>query len=179
MWAVGTSHDGPLIMHWNGVQWSNIPGPRSIEGGTLKGVTAVSINDIWAVGYTNIGTLIIHWDGKNWNVVTSPRPGRESTLVSISASSATNIWAVGYYKEQATGEERTLVLLWNGLTWNVLSSPNLKAEQRLSGVVAKSSEEVWVVGFMADDEDKPYQPLIAYFSQAPCKEFKSPSTSTP
>ena len=51
IWAVGggfgSSHPGPLVMHFDGKQWSQVTVPGN---GSLIGVTAVSTDDVWAVG---------------------------------------------------------------------------------------------------------------------------------
>ena len=46
MWAVGetqgSSGFGPLIEHWNGVDWTVVPSPDPGLGSTLQSVTATS-----------------------------------------------------------------------------------------------------------------------------------------
>ncbi|HEV2373132.1 MAG TPA: hypothetical protein VGS19_13275 [Streptosporangiaceae bacterium] len=83
-WAVGyyssraTGYIGvPLILHWNGSVWSQVPSPNPNHypiGSRLNGVTAVTPADAWAVGlYHNSSgaqdTLILHWNGTVWSVV--------------------------------------------------------------------------------------------------------------
>lgn len=75
-WAVGgtspvTATTRPVIMHWNGVAWKNVPGPAG--GGTLLGVAASSARSAWAVGSAYrahashpVKTLIVHWNGARW-----------------------------------------------------------------------------------------------------------------
>ncbi|HEY0069831.1 MAG TPA: hypothetical protein VGE04_07680, partial [Chloroflexia bacterium] len=68
VWAVGAYDDpndprlgAPLAMHWDGVQWTVVPGPDAgDEGGRLESVVSLGSNDVWAVGAPN---LTAHWDG--------------------------------------------------------------------------------------------------------------------
>jgi hypothetical protein len=81
-WAVGwsaASGGQTTIIHWDGSQWTSVPGPIvGSGGGLLSSVYMVSATDGWAVGYdaTSSGkSLIVHWDGMTWNVVaTLPLP---------------------------------------------------------------------------------------------------------
>src|SRR5260370_24813295 len=40
----------PLIEHWDGLQWSIVPGPQLTGQAMLYGVAASSPGDVWAVG---------------------------------------------------------------------------------------------------------------------------------
>src|SRR5438477_1156842 len=51
--------------------WATVPSSNSQNGtGFLRGVAAISPNDMWAVGYSQITngqpTLALHWDGSSW-----------------------------------------------------------------------------------------------------------------
>src|SRR5205814_1467768 len=97
-----------------------LPAPSYIDGGFLRGVTAVSAHDIWAVGYTtSFSTLILHWDGTRWGFVPSPTVvGASNLLYSVAAVSANDVWAVG----AANG---TLTMHWNGTAWSIMPSPSI------------------------------------------------------
>lgn len=79
IWAVGITNPtrcgfsgrncGTLTEHWNGVRWTVVasPNPPSVYLNMLRGVSAVSGDDIWAVGTTDYtSTLIVHWNGTSW-----------------------------------------------------------------------------------------------------------------
>jgi hypothetical protein len=95
VWAVGfyvtaQNQDRPrktLIEHWDGTSWKVVPSPNVGGPNTqtisneLRGVTAISANDVWAFGDTNaflgsgnITNLVLHWDGTSWKIVPSPSP---------------------------------------------------------------------------------------------------------
>jgi hypothetical protein len=156
VWAVGSSHDGrlpsrTLIEHWDGTQWSIVLSPSpDRQFNELRGVAALSPNDVWAVGYrggtrteTPIETLILHWDGTSWTQVTSPNvPGGANQLFGITAISANDIWAVG-----AAGGA-PLSMHWNGSLWSVVPlgvETGLRTE-KLTAVSGSASNDVWAVG---------------------------------
>jgi hypothetical protein len=84
VWAVGTIHENgrleTLTAHWDGTTWTRIASPNAddISTNTLRGVAAISSNDVWAVGsffdYSRGGysTLTMHWNGTQWTIIPSP-----------------------------------------------------------------------------------------------------------
>ena len=155
-WAVGSSLNGnlpsrTLIQHWNGTQWSIVSSPSpDKQFNELRGVAAVSANDVWAVGYrggttsaTPIETFILHWNGTAWTQVMSPNvPTGANQLFGITAITANDIWAVG----SAAGAP--LAVHWNGSTWNVATvevGSGLSTE-KLTAVSGKAANDVWAVG---------------------------------
>jgi len=156
VWAVGGSHNGrlpsrTLIKHWDGVMWTIIPSPSpDSQFNELRGVAALSANNVWAVGYrggtnsgTPIETLILHWDGSSWTQVPSPNlSGGASQLFGITAISANDIWAVG-----SVGGA-PLAMHWNGSVWNITSlgvGSGLSTE-KLTAVSGVAANDVWAVG---------------------------------
>lgn len=155
-WAVGSSLNGnlpsrTLIQHWNGTQWSIVSSPSpDKQFNELRGVAALSANDVWAVGYrggtkseTPIETFILHWNGTAWTQVASPNiPTGANQLFGITAIAANDIWAVG----SVAGAP--LAVHWNGNTWNVATaevSSGLSTE-KLTAVSGKAANDVWAVG---------------------------------
>lgn len=155
-WAVGGSHNGrlpsrTLIEHWNGIMWTIIPSPSpDTQFNELRGVAALSANNVWAVGYrggtksdTPIETLILHWDGSSWTQVPSPNvSGGANQLFGITAISANDIWAVG----SAAGAP--LAMHWNGSAWGLVSigvGSGLSTE-KLTAVSGAAANDVWAVG---------------------------------
>ncbi len=163
-WAVGyhqlagaAPFDSTLVEYWNGVAWKRQPSPNpGTDYNFLNGVAATSSNNVWAVGcYDNGGAeqpLVEHWDGSAWQVQPSPDPGgstSSSCLDAVAATSSTNAWAVGYYDN---GGLKTLVLHWDGSTWQPQPSPDLGVGglNELFGVSATSSNNAWAVGYYDD-----------------------------
>jgi len=110
-WAVGffvdaANQDRPqktLIEHWDGTSWKVVPSPNVGGPNTqtisnqLRGVIAVSANDVWAFGDTDafgpskIINLVLHWNGTAWAIVPSPDPNPRHTLIDDVISGGTVI----------------------------------------------------------------------------------------
>lgn len=160
IWAVGSyrsSLSAPeqmLTMHWDGSDWTIIPSPNPGSSyNILRGVTAVSTDDVWAVGYYDAGsnpdqTMILHWNGSQWEIVPSANaPTGFSLLYSVDASASGDVWAVGYNSNPPGGQVRTLVQHWDGTSWTLVNSPNPGSNYNsLTGVSVVSANDVWAVG---------------------------------
>jgi hypothetical protein len=145
VWAVGEMglDNQALILRWDGTRWRAV---RNACGTGLKGITAVSANDIWAVG----DSTTCHFDGRRWRIVPSPQPRPDLDeiaypLEDISAVSANDIWTVGarvidnvYYLTYVSIFEH-----WDGSQWTLMDDP---LGQILYGVEAVAANDVWAVG---------------------------------
>jgi hypothetical protein len=110
-------------------------------------VLAPGRSDAWALGGTYPTNspghpVAVRWNGRRWSRVAMPDVG--GGIVAASAVSPSDIWAV-------TGVPADL-LHWNGRHWSVVrrwpeprAGSGLTAAQ-LTGVVAVSSTNVWVLG---------------------------------
>jgi hypothetical protein len=119
-WAVGffveaLNQDRPqktFTEHWDGTSWTVVPSPNVGGPNTqtisnqLRGVIAVSANDVWAFGDTDrfgpskITNLVLHWNGTAWSIVPSPSPNPRHTLIDDVIAGGTvipqgNLWLVG------------------------------------------------------------------------------------
>jgi hypothetical protein len=119
-WAVGffvetLNGDRPqktLTEHWDGTSWTVVPSPNvggpdtQTISNQLRGVIAVSANDVWAFGDTDdfgpskIKNLVLHWNGTAWSIVPSPSPNPRHTLIDDVIAGGTvipqgNLWLVG------------------------------------------------------------------------------------
>ncbi len=156
VWAVGSSNSGSLpsrtlIQHWDGARWNIVPSPSpDSQINELRGVAALSANNVWAVGYrggtrnaTPIETLMLHWNGTSWSQMPSPNvAGGANQLFGITALASNDIWAVG-----GAGSS-PLTLHWDGSTWRVVPirlGGGLSTE-RLNAISGTSSNDVWAVG---------------------------------
>ncbi len=170
VWAVGSRNPtgfastNPLIDHWNGTAWTNVPAPAATGGSKshLDGVVGFSPTNAWAVGRSATArALVEHWNGTAWSIVPvpDPTPPAGNTLASaqltgVSAVSPTDIWAVGSYSLGGialTG--LTLTMHYDGTAWTVVPSPNIPGGTTfnpertvLNGVAAAGHSDVWAVG---------------------------------
>jgi hypothetical protein len=160
VWAVGT---GGLAAHWDGSQWTVVP---TGTGGALLEITALAHDDVWAVGTAGDRTLTLHWNGVQWTVVPSPNVGVGfNGLVGVSGVSSGDVWAVGGFKSDSD-HYRTLTLHWNGVSWNVVPSPNLgedDADNISVGIAAVGANDVWATGEYFDRAALHYLPLVMHW----------------
>jgi hypothetical protein len=138
-----------FTMHWDGVAWTRIPSP-SVPGtlNILRGITAITANDVWAVGYYWVGnnnaTLAMHWDGTQWTIVPTPNTARETSFFAVDALASNDVWAVGEYYNSGA---HTFSAHWDGTQWNPVYGPNLGTlDDELLAVVALAPNDVWAVG---------------------------------
>ena len=152
--------------------WKLIPGanPSATYNG-LRGVAAITTNDVWAVGaYSKTQNthqpLIEHWNGTKWSVILSPSPDLSANLLyGVTAISAQDAWAVGNYFSRTNGAEETLIDHWNGTKWTVASNPNpSSSENGLNGVTAVSASNVWAVGQYIPNGGGNTEPLIEHWN---------------
>jgi hypothetical protein len=101
VWVVGEAFNRqmlrtvPYVLRWNGTGWHHITIPNAPEGG-LRGVAALSPNNIYAVGHQNGSrTLIARWNGNTWSQESAPSPGVHSSLNDAFATSTGVVGAVG------------------------------------------------------------------------------------
>ena len=170
IWAVGHSYTfsngQPLILHWNGVQWSNVPAPDTGDFGRLYSVDAVSANDVWAIGTEyhqgNQDTIIHHWNGQQWNVFPSVDVGPfVQEWRSINARAANDIWAVGYHLEVFGVAQvfQTSIIHFDGTSWSVVPSPNVNQRSNyLWDVAPVAQNNAYAVGFF--DTGTAYRTMI-------------------
>jgi hypothetical protein len=92
-----------------------------------------------------------HWDGTAWSLVPAPNVGATSKLSGVAAVSANDVWAVGRYSDPSTDWwDQTLVLNWDGASWDQVPSPNPGFTSELHSVAAVSANGVWAVGFAGE-----------------------------
>ncbi len=97
-------------------------------------------------------------------------------LLGVSALSTSDVWAVGYYESASDLQSRTLIEHWNGTSWNVVTSPNLKVDvNRLTGVVAISANNVWAVGYSLNNRSQYSQNLIEHWNGTSWSIMPSPN----
>jgi hypothetical protein len=177
---------GPLIEHWDGNAWGQMP---MTGAGQLATIAAVSPTDVWALGTEPVSDVVVdqpiaeHWDGSSWQRVPIPKPksADEAYLVDTAVASATDIWAVGYWAGSGPRGYRTLVEHWDGTAWKIVRSPSPLAGSLLNGVTAVSAQDAWAVGRTvtkfrpSHPSTTPVQTLVLHWNGAVWKRVKSPS----
>ncbi len=162
-----------------GRAWKVVASPNpSPNSDYLRGVAAISTNNVWTVGDDLVGTnkgdmidqtLIEHWNGSSWSVVASPNPGtgpNGNALKAVAAVSVNDVWAVGF----ASGVG-ALIEHWNGSRWSVVANPGNGV---LSALTVVSANDIWAVG----DDGGPTKTLIMHWNGTRWSVVASPSPST-
>lgn len=138
-----------------------LPGPT--DGGIqLTDISVIAADDIWAVGYIWTAgerrTLAVHYDGSSWTVTPTPNPGKDSGvsagLNAIAAIASNDIWAAGDVQVNADGPMDTLVMHWDGATWQIVPSPGVSTVTELgysfSEIEVVSAKDIWFTGTRGD-----------------------------
>jgi hypothetical protein len=167
VWAVGSYFDYSaevghgLIMRWDGNQWLQSPSPSIGRYSVLTAVAAVSADDAWAVGYYDLDDpdsnlpLTLHWNGQSWRHVPAPNPGgrNETRIEEVGVSPTGVVWAAGWYIAEAGGGgvNRTLIMKWDGVDWNIVPSPNVGSSgNSIRTLEIVADNDIWAGGLYYD-----------------------------
>jgi hypothetical protein len=158
------------------------PNPEVIS--FLNGVTALSSQDIWTVGghndflNTHHLTLTEQWNGTTWNTSDSANKSKtENELFAVSAVSTNDIWAVGIY-QKGNVPGKSLIEHWNGTSWQISPSPNVKGvENVLVSVSAISTNDVWAIGYTEQNLSN-YQTLTEHWDGTKWSIIASPNVGS-
>jgi len=143
-WRTDSSRSMPVILHWNGRAWRQVPSPAP-PGAFLNSVSVTSPANAWVVGgYSadrSVGStrpIALHWNGSAWRRVPVPA-GAAAELTGVSATSASNAWAVGGPLGGTTG----FVLHWDGSSWTQVPSAPASAGEPIA-VAATATDYAWL-----------------------------------
>ncbi len=115
----------------------------------------------------------LSWSPQHVGVLSS---AQSSSLSAIGAWSEHDIWAVGWIEN--TSSKETLVLHYNGRSWNRVSSPNVAGQQdnALLGLTVISPTDIWAVGY-AVGVTNAEQPLVEHYNGKKWSIVPTPSTN--
>jgi hypothetical protein len=113
----------------------------------LNGVAVTTGCIAWAVGsYSDGGRsarlLIERFDGHQW--VVQPTPVLNGQLSDVAAVSPDDAFAVGF------SGQRSLILHWDGKSWQMIASGVREKHSPLSGIAMTSPTDAWAVGTTPD-----------------------------
>jgi hypothetical protein len=186
VWVVGDHRAGigrndAMAAHWNGTTWTREPVPNGNPGGInhLHGVAAAG-GTVWAVGTygdpnspSNRRKLILQHAGGSWQLSAAPRVATYEHLAAIDATGPADAWAVGSASsDMQSAPSVPLVLRWNGTGWVSMALP-APASTVLTGVDARTSSDVWVVGSSRDATGA--QPYVARFDGNSWRRVATPA----
>jgi hypothetical protein len=137
LWAVGYLHNQPLIIHFDGEDWTR--SETEVTGAT-NAAAPLTPTDVWAVG-----APIQRFDGTAWIEVAGVRSGGE--LTSVAAISQSDVWAVGLQGLKTEGQSRALVLRFDGRRWKAVEGSSIAGSDALTGVDALADGTLLAVGY--------------------------------
>src|SRR5439155_17696293 len=121
----------------------------------------------------------------NWTFVPSPSVESvspsivvDNTLQGIEAIAPDDVWTVGYANNPSGPQYsiQTLALHWDGSAWSIVATPNAPTDwNRLYGVAATSSNDVWAVGASQDIASVPGRTLAGHWDGTAWSIVPSPS----
>ncbi|AKG43902.1 hypothetical protein ACWD33_05260 [Streptomyces xiamenensis] len=96
-YPVTTGH--PVVHHWDGTGWTQLPTPPVPAGTELDHVTVAGPDDVYVAGYAEgedagpAVPAVVHWDGSSWRDIT----GSLSSLYlnAITADGHGGLWVTG------------------------------------------------------------------------------------
>jgi len=122
VWVAGYSEGDPggdggpraEVWRWSGSAWRLAAVPTFHSSNMMRGVVAISADDVWAFGDTDYdGAMALHLQGNGWVGVDLPDvytgPAGLDLLYGGGASGANDLWAVGA-AAPSSGQSTALVL---------------------------------------------------------------------
>lgn len=133
----------PLILSWNGKQWTAVPAPRVGRNlDILSGVSCTTPRTCVGVGADGtigskrfkVAALTEAFNGSRWSVVPNPAASQNpSLLYGLSCAASDRCTAVGQ------GAAGMLTESWNGKSWSILGSRALLGDQLVGIACTKSA----------------------------------------
>lgn len=130
---------------------------------------------------TCLSTSLTFAQSGAWTLLSSPNVGTNGNhLFGVAAVSANDIWAVGDYNDGPNMyHSRTLAEHWNGSSWSIVASPNPATgssdDDQLQAVAAVSSNNVWAVGYISNNDIFAARTLIEHWNGASWSVVPSPN----
>ncbi|MGZ5291922.1 MAG: hypothetical protein ACXWEH_06335, partial [Actinomycetota bacterium] len=135
VWAVGSLHNGPLMIHFDGDAWSR--SDTEVRGVT-NAIAPVTPDDAWAAG-----SPIQRFDGSAWSDVAQVRS--DGVLYGVAAVGPNDVWAVG---ARPVGEgSKALVMRFDGSRWTAVQGQSIPGSDELRDIDTLPDETVLAVGF--------------------------------
>ena len=166
--AVGQAYFGnsvyaPVALNWNGASWTLDTPPDPAGGGYFNAVSCTSSSTCTAVGIGADGDsgLIEQWNGTAWSAVASPKPAGLTSVAFSGVSCIGPAWCttVGYGYNGTVYQ--TLIEMWSGGAWNVVSSPSQGSDSNyLQSVDCFSATSCSAVGYSSPSAGNQTESLV-------------------
>jgi hypothetical protein len=147
-----------LAEEWNGTSWTIVSSPNvDAQENGLQAVSCISaVFCVAAGGYADSSgdfyTLIEEWNGASWSVVASPNlSSPDNNFEGVTCVNVGFCVATGAAGNFTNGPIETLIEMWNGTSWGLVSSPNTGEDSVLVGVTCVSVAFCMSSGYYRDD----------------------------
>ncbi len=148
----------------------------------LRGIAALSPDDVWAVGYyvttDNFLNLAMHWDGTTWTITPTPNLAQplNDLLKKVTAIASDNVWAIG-------GHGLAYSIRWDGSQWSEVDIPPIVnrgsvVSNNLQDLASTSSTDIWAVGSM-DSLEGGFWTLTVHWNGTEWLQVPTPNKSGP
>ncbi len=190
VWAMGNGthsqdpdNTDPAFEHWDGSQWTLVPGQRTLEDEEIMmGSDAAGPDDVWAVG--SVGQRfqddrqieIQHWDGASWSFVPADQVSINNVLDGVAVVSTNDVWAVGSKEVAGGSRDHSLIEHWDGTRWSAVPIPDPSGGDFLHKVAVVSANDVWAVGTYAPNLQT--LPLAMHWNGRRWTQFPVPAHPT-
>lgn len=135
-WAAGYDYDIarqqtiPLILHWDGSEWSNVSVPTFDHTAELRAITARAADDIYAAGTQTDAdgfphALILHYDGSGWSVIPDSALTDFGTWFRAMTTVDGEVWAAGQSNDLNLGITQRQVDCSGGCAADLTGDGNL------------------------------------------------------
>jgi hypothetical protein len=136
VWAVGYLHRQPLIVHYDGTEWSR---SQTEVPGVAKAIEPITGADAWTAG-----APIQRFEGETWTqAAVIPADGELFGIASVSGS---DVWAVGL-RRVSQDVTKSLVMRFDGRRWRVVPGHGVPGSDALTAIDALSDQTVLAVGY--------------------------------
>lgn len=116
-----------------------------------------------------------------WTGVQPPDPGGtadQNVLLGVTVLSPCDAWAVGYFLTSG-GAFRTLIVHWDGASWQHAPSPTPGVNSSLSAVAATSARNAWAVGAFNNGPGTGNKTLVLHWNGTSWRQVRSPAPGGP
>ena len=171
VYAVGQRDDAttdtPLVLHWNGGSWNDIPVPGA-SGSFLQGVS-VRNGEVWAVGQTDDATrqakpFAEHLSHGVWTAQTPTGLGTPfSDVTGVAATGPDSAWMTGTAYDAAAGKQIPLLAQHDAAGWHAVAAPDPGTGDTVFGGISAAGGTVWAVGYAKTDAGR--SPLVELHRQ--------------
>jgi hypothetical protein len=172
-WNTQISGLQTLVLHWNGSAWKAVPSRNYLTDETR--VSAIDrvpgSKSVWMAGQhsANTGaarTLTERYTSSTgkWKLISSPNlTTGHNVLTGLAPITGSQVFASGYAYTDSNGSPiHTLLELWNGTTWKLVTSPS---PPNADGVLADAvrvpgTSQVWSAGYRTNLTTTTTAPLV-------------------